>query len=251
VVLYYDAKGERRYHTLGLASEMKKGEADEKRQEYMREINGGDRTMGPTRPPTIQEFIDQVYLPFYRGKWKESTASTTENRISHHIGKEIGGQRLEDLTLARLQQFLEQKAASGLSFSVVDHLRWDLTSLFELAVSEKVISVNPTPALYTPSSAKRVIGQAMSGEQVEQALDALEHREKVILQLAVFAGMRPGELLVRIPGDADQRSEVMAIAIPNSCGSRFRDDGDHCSDGKPISFRRSSEWRSASSESFS
>jgi integrase len=206
VVLYYDAKGERRYHTLGLASEMKKGEADEKRQEYMREINGGDRTMGPTRPPTIQEFIDQVYLPFYRGKWKESTASTTENRISHHIGKEIGGQCLEDLTLARLQQFLEQKAASGLSFSVVDHLRWDLTSLFELAVSEKVISVNPTPALYTPSSAKRVIGQAMSGEQVEQALDALEHREKVILQLAVFAGMRPGELL------AIQRQHVTSEA---------------------------------------
>jgi hypothetical protein len=55
---------------------------------------------------------------------------------------------------------------------------------------------------------------------------------------------------MRIPGDADQRSEVMAIAIPKSCRSRFRDDGDHCSDGKPISFRRSSEWRSASSESF-
>jgi hypothetical protein len=56
---------------------------------------------------------------------------------------------------------------------------------------------------------------------------------------------------VRIPSDADQRSEVMAITIPNSCRSRFRDDGDHCSDGKPITFRRSSEWRSASSESFS
>ena len=56
---------------------------------------------------------------------------------------------------------------------------------------------------------------------------------------------------LRIPGEADQRSEVMAITIPNSCRSRFRDDGDHCSDGKPISFWRSSEWRSASSESFS
>jgi hypothetical protein len=41
---------------------------------------------------------------------------------------------------------------------------------------------------------------------------------------------------VRIPSDADQHSEVMAIAIPKSCRSRFRDDGDHCSDGKPISF---------------
>lgn len=206
VVLYYDAKSERRYHTLGLASEMKKGVADEKRQDFMREINGGDRTVGPDRPTTIQEFLDQVYFPFYRGKWKESTAGTTENRISHHIGKELGGQRIEDFTLAPLQQFLEQKAASGLSFSIVDHLRWDLTSIFELAVSEKVISVNPTPALYTPGLAKRTVGQAMSREQVEQALDAVEHREKVILQLAVFAGMRPGELL------AIQRQHVSSEA---------------------------------------
>jgi len=56
---------------------------------------------------------------------------------------------------------------------------------------------------------------------------------------------------LRIPGDADQRSDLMAIAIPKLCRSRFRDDGDHCSDGKPIRFRRFSEWRSASSESFS
>ena len=47
VVLYYDEKRERRYHTLGWASEMNKGTADEKRQEFMREINGGGRTTGP------------------------------------------------------------------------------------------------------------------------------------------------------------------------------------------------------------
>jgi len=41
---------------------------------------------------------------------------------------------------------------------------------------------------------------------------------------------------VRIPSDADQRSEVMAIAIPKSCRSRFRDDGDHYSDRMPITF---------------
>ncbi len=206
VVLYYDDQGERRYHTLGWASEMKKGDADEKRQDFMREINGGDRTAAPVRPPTVKEFLDQVYLPFYRGKWKESTAGTTENRIQHHIVKELGTERLEDLTLAPLQQFLERKAGSGLSFSVVDHLRWDLTSMFEMAVSEKLIRVNPTSALYTPSVAKRPVGQAMSGEQVETALAAVEFRERVILQLAIFAGMRPGELL------AIQREHVSADA---------------------------------------
>ena len=57
-------------------------------------------------------------LPFYMGKWKESTAGTSENRLRHHIEKELGAHRLQDLTLAPLQQFLESKAAAGLSFSV-------------------------------------------------------------------------------------------------------------------------------------
>jgi len=60
VVLYYDQKSERRYHTLGWASEMNKGTDDEKRQEFMREINGGARTTGAIRPPTVAEFLNQV-----------------------------------------------------------------------------------------------------------------------------------------------------------------------------------------------
>src|SRR5687767_190918 len=64
-----------------------------------------------------------------------------------------------------------------------------------MAVSEQVIPVNPTASLYTPKAAKRSEGHAMSAEQVELALGAVEDREKVILRLAVFAGMGPGELL--------------------------------------------------------
>ena len=243
VVLYYDEKSERRYHTIGLASEMNKGQADEKRQEFMRQINGGARTPGAIRPPTVAEFLDQVYLPFYLGKWKESTAGTSENRLRHHIEKELGAHRLEDLALAPLQQFLELKAASGLSFSVVDHLRWDLSSLFEMAVSEKVIAVNPTTALYTPKTAKRTESLAMSADQVELALGAVEYRERVILRLAIFAGMRPGELLAiqreHVRPDASvieirqrvyrgkfaapKNGLVRKVAVPPSTASLLRD----------------------------
>jgi hypothetical protein len=31
----------------------------------------------------------------------------------------------------RLQQYLEQKLAQGLSLSVVDHVRWDLRAIIE------------------------------------------------------------------------------------------------------------------------
>lgn len=206
VVLYYDDRGERKYSTLGWASEMNKGAADEKRQEFMREINGGDRTVGPTRPATVKEFLEQVYLPFYRGKWKESTAGTSENRIQHHIVNELGSQRLENLALVSLQKFLDQKAEAGLSHSIVDHLRWDLTSMLDMAVSARILRVNPATALYTPKAAKKGVGRVMSGKEVEQALDAVQFREKVILQLAIFAGARPGELL------AVQRKHVVKDA---------------------------------------
>lgn len=203
VVLYYDDRGERRYSTLGWASEINKGEADEKRQEFMRGVNGGDRTPWPTRPVTVKEFLEQVYLPFYRGKWKESTASTSENRIQHHVVNELGDERLEDLALVSLQEFLDQKAEAGLSHSVVDHLRWDVTSMLEMAVSERILRVNPATALYTPKSAKRGIGRVMSAKEVEQAVEGVAFREKVILRLAIFAGVRPGELL------AIQRRQVI------------------------------------------
>jgi hypothetical protein len=39
---------------------------------------------------------------------------------------------------------------------------------------------------------------------------------------------------MRIPSDADQRSDLMAIAIPNSCRSPFQSDGDRRSKLKPI-----------------
>jgi len=163
-------------------------------------------------------------------------------RLRHHIEKELGAHRLEDLTLAPLQQFLKRKAAAGLSFSVVDHLRWDLPSIFEMAVSEKVIAVNPTSALYTPKTAKRTESQAMSADQVELALGAVEYRERVILRLAIFAGMRPGELLAiqreHVRPDASvieirqrvyrkfaapKNGLVRKIAVPPSTASLLRD----------------------------
>src|ERR1035437_1253485 len=62
---------------------------------------------------------------------------------------------MRDFTLTSLQAFLEGKAASGLSFSVVDHLRWDLSVIFEMGIAEKVIESSPATSLYTPKHAPK------------------------------------------------------------------------------------------------
>jgi integrase len=174
--------------------DLNRGQAEKEQVEFMRTINGGEGEESRVRPVLVSEFVKQVYLPFCRGKWKGSTRGTSESRICAHIIKDLGNCQLESFTPTFLQAYLHSKVATH-GFWVVDHLRWDLTSIGDLAVAEKVLTANPARALYTPTSAKKGACPVMTRADVEKALDAVQFREKVILQLAIFSGLRPGEIL--------------------------------------------------------
>jgi len=120
--------------------------------------------------------------------------STSESRIRHHLIGEYKEAKLQDLGLKELQAFLNAKAKS-LSRSVVAHLRWDLRAIFKLALAEGYAQRDPTAALYTPKEAVVTPTRAMTGKEAEQHINALDLRERVIDHLAIFVGMRPGEIL--------------------------------------------------------
>lgn len=106
------------------------------------------------------------------------------------------GRQLADFTKSReeLQDFLDRKSALRLSFSIVDHLRWDLKQIFELAVEENLLQKNPASLVFTPKMAKRAEARVMSIEEVRLCFEALDLRERLIVKMAVLAGMRPGEI---------------------------------------------------------
>jgi hypothetical protein len=66
---------------------------------------------------TLESFVEDAYLPFYRRKWKPSTLMTNEHRIQHHIVSEFGSRELRTFTRDELQSFLDSKS------SVVQHGR--------------------------------------------------------------------------------------------------------------------------------
>ena len=191
VVLYREG-GARKYNTLGLFSKMSKSEAQKKQAEFMGEINAKAATT-PDDAIAFGAYLQNVALPFMRTKWKKSTAITSENRITHHLA-EFRETRLSAITLKALQAFLGRKAGE-LSRSMVAHLRWDLRAVFKLALAEGYIERDPTASLYTPREAETEPTRAMTGKEVEQYIGALELRERVIAHLAIFVGMRPGEIL--------------------------------------------------------
>jgi integrase len=161
--------------------------------EHVRPINSRQVPFNPEM--LLKDFINDVYFVVHRRRWKGSTRMTVEYRVKFHIDEEFGERKLDSVTREELQSFLERKAAAGLSFSTVDHLRWDLHQIFGLGVSEGHLRKNPAQLLVTPKSIQSRPKLVMTIEEVNKCFSVLELRDRLIVKLALLAGMRPGEIL--------------------------------------------------------
>jgi integrase len=170
---------------------MTKSGAKEKLDCILASLKADEDTI--SKDMSLVQFIESVYYPFYVRKWKRSTAANNINRVNTHVVAAFGGGRVRDFRRDELQSFLDAKSVE-LSFSMVDHLRWDLKQIFDMAVAEDLIRKNPAVLLFTPREAKRGQRLVMTIEEVNQCFAVLETRERLIVQLAIVAGMRPGEI---------------------------------------------------------
>jgi integrase len=193
-IAYWWEDGHRRSQILGPCSTMHRPQALAEMAKRLQPVN--ERAGQPiVRKWTVGDWIREAFLPFIRRKWKLSTASTSGDRIRKHLIADFESLELQLVTRDFLQRYLEQKAATRLSFSVVDHLRWDLRAIFRLAVQEGYLNSNPAELLFTPRTVSKPSRQVLSPKQVREILGVLDLREQLLVHLALFSGMRPGEIL--------------------------------------------------------
>jgi integrase len=192
IAQFRDIDGTKRRTSLGPVSKVKKYDAEAKLAKVLEPIN--TRLAEPSPNCTFGQFINQIYLPFYKRKWKPSTAASNQDRLRFHLTGPFEDRALSNFTRDDLQAVLDEKAAGGLSYSVVAHLRWDLRQIFRMAVSEGYLPRNPAELLFIPREAKRPNVPSMTFDQVRLFFSVLDIRERVIGGLAILAGMRPGEI---------------------------------------------------------
>jgi integrase len=185
--------GRKRKRTLGNTRQTTKAEAQAELAAILAPINRADA------PQVMEEwrfgdFVNQVYLPFYERKWKLSTVMTNRDRIRRDLIPDFSERMLPGLTRDELQAFLDSKAGAGLSFSTVDHMRWDLKQILAMAVAEGHLQRNPAALLFTPREARRYPKARMSREEVRLMFSVLQSRELLVAMLATITGMRPGEI---------------------------------------------------------
>lgn len=182
----------KRKRVLGLVSKVRKSDAQRKLDEILAPINA--RMAGPDPEMTFGTFVSSIYLPFYKRKWKDSTSASNDDRVHRYLVSEFEERALGSFRREQLQDFLDARGASGLSYSTVAHLRWDLRQILGMAVVEGYIMRNPAELLFVPRGCPRPNTAIMTAEQVNLLFSVLELRELLIAKLAVIAGMRPGEI---------------------------------------------------------
>lgn len=200
--MYYAVDGSRKSKRLGLVKDMTKSDAREAINRIVTEENA---KIDQERVWTFGEFVKEVYTPYYTRKWKRSTRENNVNRVGVHLTSRFGDRELRSLQRDELQDLLDEKAKT-LSFSVVDHLRWDLSQICEMAVAEGHIVRNPATLLFTPKEAARPVRRVMNLQEVQACFGVLGQRERLIAKLAVIAGMRPGEIFALTWGRLSTKS---------------------------------------------
>jgi integrase len=185
-------QGNKRSKVLGHYAEISKGQAHAMLAQILQPVNEGvgDRQ---TAVFTFKQYIQDAFLPVYRQKWKESTRSTSEPDIVRYLIPAFGDQLLSAISRNDMQRFLNQKAVS-LSSSIVGHLRWHLNAIFKMAAGDGIVEFNPAQALFIPACKAAPTKRAMSKDEVRTALSVLDVRERLVFRMAVFDGMRPGEI---------------------------------------------------------
>jgi integrase len=192
IAQYRDLDGRKRKVSLGPVAKTKKFEAEKKLSGLLEPLNAA--ATEPGADILLGAFVRHIYLPFYRRKWKTSTAYSNEGRITLHLLGDLEERPLSTFSRDELQHFLDQKADRGVSHSVAAHLRWDLRQIFRMAAVEGYLLRNPAELLFVPRHARRFPKPRLSLEQVRLLFSVLELRERVIAGLAILAGMRPGEV---------------------------------------------------------
>jgi integrase len=189
VGLWYE-NGVKKSRVLGLCKDMTKGDAREGvarivAEKRAKQLAGNGLNFGV--------FVETVFIPFYSRKWKGSTRANQINRIDVHLVRAFRDRDLGSFRRDELQDLLDQKSAAC-SYSLVNHIRWDLKQIFDMAVAEGCMKLNPALLLFTPREAKKPDRKVLSIPEAVAVFQTLELRERLVAKLALLGGMRPGEI---------------------------------------------------------
>lgn len=143
---------------------------------------------------SVGEWLD-IWIAEYLNNVKPLTQQNYAKQVNKHLKPSLGATKLEALEAHTIQKFYNSLSESGLSPKTVKNIHGVLHSALQQAIENKYIKYNPTEACKLPKVLKPEI-KPLEPDEIRRMLQEAEKDDYCNLFIvAMFTGMRQGELL--------------------------------------------------------
>jgi integrase len=189
-----------------------KKEAELAAAEVEKKLFIGDVDVVKNSDITVKDWIEQ-YLELYEGQWRETTRKTRKTRLYNHIIPALGNYKLQKLTRAQYQAFIN-KELETLKESTVKGIHGLFLTIINKAVEHGIIDRNKFQGISISKGDEEEKVKFLTKEEVQKLLmvaKTFEFDEYMAVFILLRTGLRKGELLALTWDDIDFDNKLMTI----------------------------------------
>lgn len=168
-------------------------------------------------------YIDPSKMKFgdYITNWLENkndvsmeTRYTNEGHIRNHIIPELGNIPLQQVNVGHIESMISSLKKKDISPATVRKIFNLVQTSFKSAQRKELINKNPFDLMDSGSKPKHSKGKVdyWTKEEVKQFFNKLDHRYRMLFILAIYTGMRRGEILGLRWKDVDFERKQLRIS---------------------------------------
>ncbi len=175
-------------------------------------------TVRAPRPVTVGEAAEQLLNGMKSGAvrtrsgdiYKPSVIRSYEAVLRLHVLPDLGGLRIADVQRRDVQRLADGLLARGRDPSTIRNALMPLRVIYRRAFQDGDVALNPCSSLRLPASRGRR-DRIVSPEQAAALIAALPAADRALWALALFAGLRRGELMALRWDDIDLAAGVIRV----------------------------------------
>jgi integrase len=162
-----------------------------------------------TSTPTVQAWLDQWYTT-HRDKWRGSTPRIYRTAIDQWIVPSLGPIRLDALTPARVQRWINDATTDGARQKVII-ARVELRQALQWAMHQRLLTFNAATLCKLPTPTRQTV-RPLSVVEARRLLDVLDdHRLGAMALISMTMGLRIGEVSGLAWSDVDLAAGTLKV----------------------------------------
>ncbi|WP_433581620.1 tyrosine-type recombinase/integrase [Paenibacillus amylolyticus] len=181
----------------------------------------------------------QEYMLDWIGKKKDLSIESRETNMGHlknHIFPSLGHLPLQKVLVTDIEDFILAMEEKGLAQGTVKKIFCLVQNAFKAAIRKELLLKNPFDLLDPASKPKEGKPKVdyWSKDEVQTFFSRLDHRLSIMFVLAIYTGMRRGEILGLRFSDIDFENSMISIRQTLKPRKRIKDGGKNANASRSI-----------------